>query len=64
MSNITHLKRDAIARRVCGWHYGADELPLDPITLQADALAAVKPYPACHRDDCVTYCKADPCCMD
>jgi len=63
MSNIQQLKREGLAARAT-WHFGDDELPLDPITLRADHLAEVKPYPARHRDDCVTRCLADPCCMD
>lgn len=64
MSNIGFLKRDALARRACGWHYGADELPLDPITLAADALAEVSAPNVCpYRDpDCLEFCARPQVC--
>lgn len=37
MSNIGFLKRDAVARRACGWHYGPDELPLASSEPKANA---------------------------
>lgn len=58
MTTIAHLRRDAIGRRACGWHYGADTLPLrqdDPTSLQADALAEINVCP--FRDpQCVDFC--------
>ncbi len=64
-SNIHQLRREAVAARACGWHYGADTLPLrqdDPTSLQADALREVEgpttPVNACSFNDpaCVDFC--------
>lgn len=59
MSNIQQLKRDAVARRACGWHYGADTLPLrqdDQTSLQADALREVENVCPFHDPDCLDMC--------
>lgn len=57
-SNIHQLRREAVAARACGWHYGPDTLPLrqdDPTSLQADALAEVNVCPF-HDPKCVDFC--------